>query len=234
MTQIQQLALDLGIGHNLHTFDTFSIGCNAEAISILQRLVNKPLSKSPSRMVYIWGESESGKTHLLHGLHADAMQNGLSSVYLTAYNRLDDFAVAEKACIYCVDDIHLMSEDQQIAVFNLINEIRNKPNSAIVTTGNYAPRDLALREDVRTRMGWGLVYQLHGLKAEDKKQAIINNAKARGIILNMEFAEWLLEHTYSDMNSLIDVLDALDMYSLQHKKPVSLVMLKKMLQEWAA
>ncbi|MFM2344204.1 MAG: hypothetical protein RLZZ210_814 [Pseudomonadota bacterium] len=234
MTQIQQLALDLGIGHNLHTFDTFAIGANAEVIAILHSLVNKPFSKSPSRMVYIWGEQESGKTHLLHGLNADAMQNGIASIYLTSYNRLDDFTIIDKPCIYCVDDIHLMCEDQQISVFNLINEIRNKPNSAIVTTGNYAPRDLKLREDVRTRMGWGLVYQLHALKEGDKKQAIINNAKARGIILNKEIVEWLLENTYSDMNSLIDVLDALDMYSLQHKKPVSLVMLKKMLQEWAA
>jgi DnaA-homolog protein len=234
MTKIQQLALDLGVGHNLHTFSTFVVGKNNEIIDFLLKITREPLSRLPSRMIYLWGDHESGKTHLLHSLNADAMQNGLSSVYLTHYNLLDDFTPRNQACIYCIDDIHSMREEQHIAVFNLINEVRNQPNSAIITTGNYAPRDLLLREDVRTRMGWGLVYQLHDLEDNDKKQALMYNGKARGIILNEKIVDWLLQHSYKDMNSLIDVLNALDMYSLQHKKPVSLPMLKRMLQEWAA
>jgi len=222
MVQIQQLALDLGFGHNLHTFDTFIVGENAEMVCILKKLSNKYLSKLPSRMVYIWGQTECGKTHLLHSINAKTKERNENTVYLTYKNKIVDFNFLNKPCVYCIDDIHLMNEDQHIAVFNLINQIRNDPKSAIITSGNLAPKNLSLREDVRTRMGWGLVYQVKELNNNNKKLAIINNAKARGINLDLEIADWLLNHTYTDMNSLIDVLNALDIYSLQQKKMVSI------------
>ena len=88
MVYIQQLALDLGFEHNLHTFETFILGENAEIVSILKKLFSKPLSKSPSRMIYIWGEAESGKTHLLHSINAKAKQKNDLAVYLTNKNKL--------------------------------------------------------------------------------------------------------------------------------------------------
>ncbi len=232
--QIQQLALDLGFEHNLSTFDTFITGDNAEIISILKNLANKPLNKAPSRMIYIWGGAEVGKTHLLQSVHSKLKQKDDFSVYLTHKNNLDNFYFYDKPCCYCIDDVHMLNPEQQIAVFSLINEIRNYPKSSIITCGNLAPKYLDMREDLRTRLGWGLIYQIKELNNSNKKIAIINNAKYRGINLNSEIADWLLNNSYTDMNSLMDVLNALDTYSLQQKKPVSLFMLKRMLQEWAA
>jgi DnaA-homolog protein len=241
MPIIQQLPLELGSGHQTHSFDTFIKGDNIELVALLKALTEISLSSLPSRMIYIWGDSESGKTHLLQSVHYKIIQvinsskkNNCTSIYLNLNSKIEQFECIHKPCIYCVDDIHLMSTEKQIAVFVLINEIRNDVHSAIITAGNAAPKNLLMREDVRTRMGWGLVYELHSLATQDKKQALIQNAHSRGINLTMRVADWLLSHSYTDMNSLIDILNALDLYSLQQKKPVSLFMLKRMLQEWAA
>ena len=62
--------------------------------------------------------------------------------------------------LYAVDDCDCLSPAQQIALFNLFNEVRAHPVSALVATGNDAPLALTVREDLRTRLGWGLVFHL--------------------------------------------------------------------------
>src|SRR5260364_131549 len=44
--------------------------------------------------------------------------------------------------------------------FTRFNEVRAHPRCALVAAGNAPPRALALREDLRSRLGWGLVFQL--------------------------------------------------------------------------
>jgi DnaA family protein len=87
-----------------------------------------------------------------------------------------------------------------------------------------------LRDDVRTRLGAGLVFQLRLLSDEEKAEALSGHASGRGFTLPTELIQYLLHHGRRDLPSLMAVVDALDEYSLQTKRPVTLPLLREVLQ----
>ena len=97
-------------------------------------------------------------------------------------------------------------------------------------SGNQAPSNLRIREDVRTRLGWGLVFQTQLLSDNEKIQALEGAAKARGLVLSSDVLPWLLNRFYRDMPNLMALLDAIDAYSLETKRPVTLPLVRDLLQ----
>ena len=106
-------------------------------------------------------------------------------------------------------------------------------NAFMVSAGSVAPAVLPVREDLRTRMGWGLVYQIHGLTDEEKLATLTQMAEARGLTLSPGVLPYLLSHFQRDMVSLSSMLDSLDQYSLETKRPITLPLLREWLQEEA-
>ena len=92
------------------------------------------------------------------------------------------------------------------------------------------PAQLGLREDLRTRLAWGLVYQLHSLSDDEKIDALTLSAHARGLSLSVGVIPYLLTHYRRDMQSLMTILDALDHYSLETKRPITLPLMRELLQ----
>jgi DnaA family protein len=91
-----------------------------------------------------------------------------------------------------------------------------------------------LREDLRTRLGWGLIYELHGLSDEEKLDALSKSAESRGLSLSPGVLPYLLTHFRRDMPSLSAMLDALDRYSLETQRPITLPLLRELLQSGEA
>jgi DnaA family protein len=83
---------------------------------------------------------------------------------------------------------------------------------------------------VVTRLGWGLVFQVHGLSDEEKIEALQSHAAARGFELAPGVANYLLRHWRRDLPSLLAALEALDRYSLETKRPVTVPLLRELLQ----
>lgn len=180
--------------------ENFIPGKNAEAVGSLQRVI---AGQASTRFMYVWGASGSGKTHLL--LAAQAMG------------------------AHIADDVHLLDESSQIALFDTYNQIKAS-TGVLVTSGLYAPGQMGLRNDLATRLAWGLVYQLQPLSDDEKATALRTHARARGMQLPDEVIAYCLRHLRRDLPSLMSVLDALDEWSLTHQKPVTVYMLKKLLQ----
>jgi DnaA family protein len=128
-----------------------------------------------------------------------------------------------------MDDCDQLNPEQQHALFNLINQVREN-NGTLIASAKQAPLQLALREDLRTRLGWGLVYQVHGLSDEEKMDALTKSATARGLSLSAGVLPYLLTHFRRDMQSLSTMLDALDRYSLETQRPITLPLLRELLQ----
>jgi len=99
----------------------------------------------------------------------------------------------------------------------------------MVSTGPVPPAVLPVREDLRTRMGWGLIYLIHGLSDDEKIAALTQAAEARGLTLSASVLPYLLSHFKRDMRSLATMLDALDQYSLETQRPVTLPLLRDLL-----
>ncbi len=89
---------------------------------------------------------------------------------------------------------------------------------------------MGLRDDLATRLAWGLTYQLHPLSDEEKAQALKNHASERGMKLPDEVIDYCLRYLRRDLPNLMATLDALDEWSLTEKKPVTVPLLRKLLQ----
>ena len=147
--------------------------------------------------------------------------------------RRDDaaaFLFSPATRLYLLDDCDALPADAQIAAFALFNQIREH-GALLVSAGPLPPAQLALREDLRTRLGWGLIYQVHGLSDEDKIAALSQAAASRGLTLSAGVLPYLITHFRRDMRSLSAMLDALDLYSLETQRPITLPLLRDLLQQ---
>ena len=99
----------------------------------------------------------------------------------------------------------------------------------LLTTASLPPLQLPLREDLRTRLGSGLIYRLHPLSDSEKVSALKAQAAARALPLPQEALTYLLARAPRDMRSLSGLLAALDRYSLEQQRPITLPLLREVL-----
>lgn len=203
--------------------DNFVIGRNAELMQILYNLLS---GSAQERAVYLWGEHGSGKTHLLHGLVDAALKKGLPALLVGAG---DVIPVRPCSVLVAVDDVAGLNAEDQVALFNLYNDLR-EDGGFFVASGPCPPAQLEVRPDLATRLGWGLVYQVQGLNDMEKELALQEHARARGFSLPQEVLDYLLRHWRRDLPSLMAVLDALDRITLEQQRPVTVPLLRQLLQ----
>lgn len=182
------------------------------------------LQPAGDRFVYLWGEAGAGKSHLLH-----ALAKAGNGRYIGADAPSATFDYDPATRLYLIDDCERLPAAAQIDAFNLFNQIREQ-GGCLVSAGSSAPAQLAVREDLRTRLGWGLIYQVHGLTDEEKVDALTQAAAARGMILSPGVLPYLITHFRRDMQSLSAMLNALDHYSLETQRPITLPLLRSLLQ----
>ena len=104
-------------------------------------------------------------------------------------------------------------------------------DSVAAKPGPAAPLGLALREDLRTRIGQSLIYQVQPLDDAARAEILATLAARRGLRLADEVVDFLLRHGRRELSSLREVLDALDRASLEHKRPITLPLLRDMIQQ---
>ncbi|MBI1834720.1 MAG: DnaA regulatory inactivator Hda [Burkholderiales bacterium] len=224
---MRQLLLDLDsvIPPSL---DTFVVGQNAELAQVLCLFSERTPSQYGERSVYLWGEAGAGKTHLLH-----ALAQVPHSRYISANAPEEQFWYSPEVDLYLLDDCEHLPPASQIDAFALFNEARAN-GAFFVAAGNHPPMILNLRDDLRTRLGWGLIYQVIGLSDEDKIDALERAAQAQGIGLAPGVLAYLITHYRRDMRSLSVMLGELDHYSLETKRPITLPLLRELLQRQSA
>jgi len=206
------------------TLDNYVPGRNGAVLQALRELAR---GAGAERFVYLWGEAGSGRTHLLRGLAQAAGARG--SLYFGGAppERIEDSQVI------AVDNVQALSADGQIALFDRYNRAR-AAGGALAVSGDAAPAQLALRADLRSRLAWGLAFQLHPLSDAEKAAALREHARARALELPEDVIAYLLKHARRDMASLIGILDALDRYSLEQKRPVTLPLVRDALESMKA
>ncbi len=219
---MRQLLLDLD-AETPPSLDTFVVGQNAELAQILCLFSERSASQYGERSVYLWGEAGAGKTHLLH-----AIAQTPNTRYIRADADEEQFWYSPEVDLYLLDDCDQLSAAAQIDAFALFNEARAN-GAFFVAAGNHPPMILTIRDDLRTRLGWGLIYQVIGLSDEDKIDALERAAQAKGIGLAQGVLPYLITHYRRDMRSLTSMLGELDHYSLETKRPITLPLLRELL-----
>jgi DnaA regulatory inactivator Hda len=220
MTAPRQLTLDL-VQPLKPTLENFVVGRNAEAVAALRGA----LEGRGERFVYLWGAAGAGRSHLLQSLAARGARHGGEFVAVPAFD--------PTVLVYAADDVDRYDEVQQQRLFVLLNEVRSHPEARLVAAGNAAPAQLALRDDIRTRLAWGLVYHLHALTDEEKSQALLAHGASRGLALAPDVVAFLLSRLPRDMRTLTAVLDALDTHALAQQRALTVPLIREWLRESA-
>ena len=183
------------------TLENFIAGANAEALERVRALAAGTLQEA---IVYLWGEEGSGRSHLLRA------------------------AARANPGLVVADDVQALDAAAQQALFVAINAAR-EGQAAVLASGAAPPAGLAMREDLRTRLGWGLVYQLKPLTDAQKAVHLRAEAGRRGLRLSDEVVWYLLHHLPRDVASLNTVLDRVDRHSLARQRPVTLPLIREAL-----
>ena len=226
---MKQIALDIGLA-TAPAFNNFFAGPNQAALSDLQRWAGSPL-RSPVP-TYLWGEPGCGKTHLLKAAVAVLQQQGARVGWLDASSmEPPEFNDGWSAVV--LDDCHLYTAIQQQAAFNWFVNAVSSPDGqprGVLAAGSLPPADLLLRDDLRSRLGWGHIYELHALTEPERRGVLRAQADARGIFLSDEVISFVLSRFSRDLSSLMQLLDQLDGYALQTQRTVTVPLIKAMLE----
>jgi len=226
---MKQMALDIGLA-TVPTLDRFFAGPNQAALSHLSLWSNSS-TRSPVP-TYVWGESGCGKSHLLCAVHEALREQGLKVGCLDA-NMHNPPLFEEAWTAVLMDDVHLYNLEQQHTAFNwFVNALT--PTSGlprwVLAAGALPPADLKLRDDLRTRLGWGHVYALQVLSESERRSVLLQEAQARGVFLSDEVVSFMLSRFSRDLGSLMQLLDHLDHYALQTQRVITIPLIKLMLE----
>jgi DnaA family protein len=204
-------------------FDNFLIGPNAEAIALLKGMTTPAPAFSGEHVLYLWGEAGVGKTHLLQAWATTAQADCLRRGPLPETD----------TSMLAVDDVESLEAEDQIRLFSLLN-ITREQGGRLIVAGALPPSQLSIRPDLATRLAQGLVFRILPISDTDKAQALAIRAEAHGMHLAEEVIRYMLTHCRRDLPHLLATVDALDALSLSRKRPVSLPLLKELLQETAS
>jgi DnaA family protein len=182
------------------SLDNFIPGSNGE---LLERLRELAAGRCAEAVIYLWGAAGSGRSHLLRA--------------------------SGRAGLTIADDVDTLGDAAQVALFNAINQARDA-GSTVLAAGAAPPAQLTLREDLRSRLGWGLVYEVKPLTDAEKAVYLHAEAARRGLKLSDEAIWYVLTHVRRDMPSLVQILEHLDRTSLEQRRAVTLPLVREALR----
>jgi DnaA-homolog protein len=219
---MKQIPLPIGFEAE-PSFDNFVPGDSAAALDALRHLM------IPSPPVYLWGPAGSGKTHLLAALASKLRAEGARVGWFDASSPLPwDFD--EGWWLIVIDGAERLDAARQHAAFTLFIEAATH-GVQMAAAGRLPPVDLPVRDDLRTRLGWGQVHALQALSEAGTRAALRREADHRGIFLSDDVMDFLLTRFARDLGSLMALLRRLDQFALAERRAVTVPLLKKMLAE---
>ena len=227
---MKQIALDIGLTVG-PTLQNFFPGPNQLAHQHLGLWLGHGATCSARSPVptYLWGASGSGKSHLLKALREALREQGASSGWMDA-DILEPGPFSESWSAVLMDDVHRYNAVQQQTAFNWFVNAQTLQRG-VLAAGDQPPAGLLLRDDLRTRLGWGHVFGLKQLSEPERRAVLRQAADARGVFLGDEVMDFMLTRFSRDLPSLMELLELLDAYGLRTKRALTVPMIRAMMEE---
>lgn len=226
---MKQLPLDYGLAP-VPDLDNFMATGNEAALSHLRHCLEQ--TERGGVPTYLWGEPGSGKTHLLRAVaHALGAQGEAVGWLDASVAQPQGFNAAWQVVL--MDDCHLFDERQQATAFNWFVNAQTPTQGLprwVLAAGAVPPADLPVREDLRTRLGWGQVHRVQALDEPERHRVLQHAALGRGLHLSDEVVAFMVNRFSRDLSSLMQLLDHLDRYALGTQRAITIPLIKSMLE----
>lgn len=227
----QQLALSLYLNRQ-STLQDFCW----EGNGLLEQQLKLSLTKNGERFLYLWGEPGSGKSHILQGACHEMGQKDLPSTYVPLSilkewgpESIEDI---EGNALIAIDDLDCIGQDPiwEEALLHLYNRVRDNGKTIFLMAGRQAPTAPIIQlPDLRSRLAWGLVFQVNELDDDLKIMALQHRAEKKGFQLSSSAAFFLLTRSTRNMHDLYQILDKLDEASLKAQRKITIPFIKSIL-----
>ena len=212
-------------------FESFFPARNQEIYQLLSELDG---SSDRFDGFWLWGETASGKSHLLQAVSDNMINN---CVYipmkeLISHNPeiIQDLSSRN---IVCIDDIDLCAgkKEWELAIFDLFNQLLDRKLSLVTSSSSKLTNSGFIINDLQSRLSILPSYKIQHLNDEEAKNALRLRAKFRGIEINDDVLGYLLRRVNRDMTSLYEILDRLDNASLAAKRKLSIPFVKEIINQ---
>lgn len=227
-----QLTLDITL-RTKNTFENFYVGTNEMVYGVLQKFYEG----KRERFIYLWGEEGAGKSHLLQACCHLFNQHGQRVAYLPLAERqgLSPAVLEglEHLSLLCIDDIDTIcgASEWEEALFHCYNRLLLS-GCQLLMSANVPPSQLPLLlPDLKSRLGQGVIFQVHSLNDEQKVEVLQRHAVERGFNLPSEVANYLLTHYGRGTKQLFALLDRLEQVSLETQHRLTLPFVKQHCQD---
>jgi len=216
-----QMALPLAHSDKA-SFDNYWVGDNYELVTALRSIVQQ----GEPNLLYFYGPTSAGKSHLLFAAMRLAKQDNRQTSYLSLSDphiSPDMLQVVAVQGLVFIDNIDAWSgnEEKERALFTLFEQVRHANGQLVITAVNPPDACDFIIPDLVSRLLSGLIYALHALSEEQQFDAIKMRANQRGLLISNDTVKYLLKHSSRDSRELFDILERIDQASLVEKRRIT-------------
>lgn len=220
------------------TFDTFVVGKpNEFAYACARRVAEKP-SSAGFNPLFLYGGVGLGKTHLMHAIGSELTRDGRVSVaYMSAEKFMYRFIAAIRSQstmefkeqlrsvdVLMIDDLQFLigKDNTQEEFFHTFNALVDAGRQ-IVVSADKSPSDLSGLEDrLRTRLGCGMVADIHATTFELRISILEAKANASHVSVPTKVLEFLAHKITSNVRELEGALNRLIAHANLFGRPITL------------
>ncbi|MDQ5920757.1 MAG: DnaA- protein [Pseudomonadota bacterium] len=207
-------------------------------ISLNNESLIDALKQQNHQFMHIVGATSSGKTHLLKSAVATSKQPAffidsqtINSTKLNTNNLPSLNTLADSYDYIAIDNIDQLNNQQQIALFDLFNNIKlNYLNKRLLTSSSINLEAAAnLRDDLKTRILSGINLHLKALSDSDLHTALSIFTTQEGISLGNAEQSYLINHYTRNIGILIQTIKRLVETALLNKRNITIPLIKEFL-----
>ncbi|MCX5619210.1 MULTISPECIES: chromosomal replication initiator protein DnaA [Bombella] len=220
------------------TFDNFVVGKpNEFAYACAGRVADQPASPGFNPL-FLYGGVGLGKTHLMHAIGLKLMSRGnISVAYMSAEKFMYRFIASMQSKsqmefkeqlrsvdVLMIDDLQFLigKNSTQEEFFHTFNALVDAGRQIIVSADK-SPSDLSGLEDrLRTRLGCGMVADIHATTFELRISILEAKAKASGTPVPPKVLEYLAHKITTNVRELEGALNRLIAHADLVGRPVTL------------
>ena len=229
------------------TFDNFIVGKpNELAYAAAQRVAqSEVVSFNP---LFLYGGVGLGKTHLMHAVAWNIKKRNPKKnvVYLTAEKFMYQFIKAlrfknimsfkeqfRSVDVLMIDDVQFIigKDNTQEEFFHTFNTLIDKKRQIIISADK-SPADLdGLEDRLKSRLGWGLVADIHPLTYELRLGILQAKAEQKSINLKHEVMEFLANKITNNVREMEGALNRLAVHASIQDSEISVDLVKDVLKD---